>query len=219
MKHRAVPGYGAQVHVVKDRSCPDATLREFVGDYQAVVVHPFNDPCVIAGQGTVMAESVDQVADLDIVLAPVGGGGLLSGLCLSAHPLPPCMAIFACEPASALDAMDSVKQNCIVLMPNPNTLADGLRTSLGELTLPILRQHVTGFFAVGEEEIVQPMQFAYERLRLVIEPSSAVALAPLLRQEPQLVGKRVGVVLIWRQCGVVAALAMSGRDRDKAAIG
>jgi threonine dehydratase len=80
-------------------------------------------------------------------------------------------------------------------MPNPNTLADGLRTSLGELTLPILRRHVTGFFAVGEEEIVQAMQFAYERLKLVIEPSSAVALVPLLRQEPQLVGKRVGVVL------------------------
>ena len=80
-------------------------------------------------------------------------------------------------------------------MPNPNTLADGLRTSLGELTLPILRRHVTGFFVVEEEKIVQAMQFAYERLKLVIEPSSTVALVPLLRQEPQLVGKRVGVVL------------------------
>ena len=91
--------------------------------------------------------------------------------------------------------MDSVKQNRIVPMPNPNTLADGLRTSLGELTLPILRRHVTGFFVVGEEEIVQAMQFAYERLKLVIEPSSELALAPLLRQKLQLVGKRVGVVL------------------------
>jgi len=91
--------------------------------------------------------------------------------------------------------MDSVKQNRIVPMPNPNTLDDGLRTSLGELTLPILRRHVAGFFVVEEEEIVQAMQFAYERLKLVIEPSSTVALVPLLRQEPQLVGKRVGVVL------------------------
>jgi len=105
------------------------------------------------------------------------------------------MAIFACEPAGALDAMNSVKQNRIVPRPNPNTLADGLRTSLGELTLPMLRRHGTGFFAVGEEEIGQAMQFAYERLTLVIEPSSAVALVPLLRQAPQLVGKRVGVVL------------------------
>ena len=105
------------------------------------------------------------------------------------------MAIFACEPAGALDTMDSVKQNRIVPMPNPNTLADRLRTSLGELSLPILHRHVMGFFVVGEEEIVQAMQFAYERLKLVIELSSAVALVPLLRHEPQLVGKRVGVVL------------------------
>ena len=150
---------------------------------------------MIADQGTVLVEFVDHVAGLDIVLAPVGGGGLLSGLCLAADALRPRMAIFACEPAGTLDAMDSVKQDRIVPMPNPNTLADVLRTSLGELTLPILRRHVTGFFAVGEEEIVQAMQFAYERLKLVIEHSSAVALVPLLRQEPQLVGKRVGVVL------------------------
>jgi threonine dehydratase len=195
MKHRAVLGYGARVHVVDDRSCADALLREIVNDHEAVVVHPFNDPFVIAGQGTVMVEFVDQVADLDIVLAPVGGGGLLSGLCLAAEALRPCITIFACEPAGALDAIDSVRQNRIVPMPNPNTLADGLRTSLGELTLPILRRSVSGFFVVGEEEIVQAMQFAYERLKLVIEPSSAVALAPLLRHEAGLVGRRVGVVL------------------------
>ena len=129
------------------------------------------------------------------MLAPVCGGVLLPDFCLAAQALRPRMAIFACGPASALDMMDSVKQNRIVPMPDPNTLADGLRTSLGELTLPILRRHVTGFFAVGEEEIIQAMQFANERLKLVIEPSSAMALAPLLRQEPQLVGERVGVVL------------------------
>ena len=196
MKHRAVLGYGAQVHVVDDRNCADAKLCELVDDYKAVVVHPFNDPFVIAGQGTVMVEFVDQVADLDIVLAPVGGGGLLSGLCLAAQALRPCIAIYACEPAGALDAMHSVKQNRIVAMPNPHTLADGLLTSLGELTLPILRRHVTGFFVVEEEEIVQAMQFAYERLKLVIERSSAVALVPLLRQGHQLVSKRVGVMLI-----------------------
>lgn len=174
-----------------------------MGDYQAVVVHPCNDPFVIAAQGTVLVEVVDQVADLDIVLGPVGGGGLLSGLCLAAQALRPRMAIFACELAGALDAMNSVKQNRIVPRPNPNTLADGLRTSLGELTLPMLRRHVMGFFAVGEEEIVQAMPFAYERLMLGIEPASAVALVPLLRQEPQLVGKRVGVV---RTGGTVAWL-------------
>ena len=165
-----------------------------MGDYQAVVVHPCNDPFVIASQGMVIGKLVDQFDHLDIVLGLVGGGGLLSGLGLAAQALRPRMAIFACEPAGALDAMDSVKQNRIVSMPNPNTLADGLRTSLGELTLPMLRRHVAGFFAVEGEEIVQAMQFAYERLTLVIEPSSVVALVPRLRQEPQLVGKRVGVV-------------------------
>lgn len=195
MKYRGVLSYGAQVHAVEDRNHADAKMNELVRDYHAVVVHPFNDPFVIAGQGTVMVEFIDQVADLDMVLAPVGGGGLLSGLCLAAEALRPHMAIFACEPACALDAMASVMQNRIVPMPDQNTVADGLRTSLGELTLPILRQHVAGFFAVGEDEIVQAMQFAHDRLKLLIEPSSAVALAPLLRQEPQLVGKRVGVVL------------------------
>jgi len=114
------------------------------------------------------------------------------------------MAIFAYEPAGALDVMDLVKWNHIVPRPSLSTLADGLRTSLGELTLPMLRRHMAGFFAVGEEKIVQAMQFAYERLTLVIEPSSAVALVPLLRQEPQLVGKRVGGCLLeamWRGCG------------------
>jgi threonine dehydratase len=113
MKHRAVLGYGAQVHVVEDRNCAETKLRELVGDYQAVVVHPFNDPFVIAGQGAVMVEFVDHVADLDIVLAPVGGGGLPSGLCLAAHLLRPRMAIFACEPAGDLDVMESVKQRTV----------------------------------------------------------------------------------------------------------
>jgi threonine dehydratase len=195
MKHRAVLGYGAQVHVVEDRNGADTRLRNLVDDYHTVDVHSFHDPFVIAGQRTVMVEFVDQVADLDIVLGPVGGGGLRSGLGLTAQALRPRMAIFACELAGALDAMESVKQNRIVSRPNPNTLADSLRTSLGELTLPMLRRHVSGFFVVEGEEIVQAKQFAYERLTLVIEPSSAVALVPLLRQEPQLVGKRVGGVL------------------------
>ena len=129
------------------------------------------------------------------MLAPVCGGGLLSALYLAAHALRPRTAIFAYEPASALGAMDSEKQNRIVLMPNPNTLADGLRTSLGGLTLPILRRHLTGFFVVGDEKLVQATQFGYERLKLMIEPSSVVALAPLLRQEAERVGERVGVVL------------------------
>lgn len=142
-----------------------------------------------------MVELVHHVANLDIVLAPVGGGGALFGLCLAADALRSCIAIFACEPSSALDAMDSVKQNRVVPMPKPDTLADGLQTSLGELTLPILRRHMTGGFVVEEAEIVQAMQFALWTTQACDEPSSAAVLVPLLRQEPELVGKRVGVML------------------------
>jgi threonine dehydratase len=194
MKHRAILGYGTQVHVVENQNCAETKLRELMGDYQAVVVHPLNDPFLIASQGAVMVEIVDHVADLDIVLAPVGGGGLPSGLCLAAHALRPRMAIFALSlPAPWMQWSRSGRT--VRSHAQPNTLADNLRTSLGKLALPILRRHVTGFFVVEEEEIVQAMQFAYERLKLVIEPSSAAALVPLRRQEPQLVGKRVGVVL------------------------
>jgi len=129
MKHRAVLGYGAQVHMVENRSCTDARLRELVDGYKAVVVQPYSHPFVIAGQRDGDGR-VDQVADLDIMLAQVDDGGLLSGLCRAAQALLPRMVIIACEPAGALDAMESVKQNRIVPMPNPNTLADGFRRVL-----------------------------------------------------------------------------------------
>jgi threonine dehydratase len=117
MKHRSVLGYGTQVHGVEDRNCADTELRDLVGDYQAVVVHPFNDPFVIASQGTVIGELVDQFDHLDIVLGPVGGGGLPSGLCLAAQALRPRMAIFAYEPASALDARS--RSSRTVSFPGP----------------------------------------------------------------------------------------------------
>jgi threonine dehydratase len=195
MKHQAVLDYGATVHVVEDRDLAEVKTRKLAEDFGATMVHPFNDPLVIAGQGTVMVELLDQVDNLDVVLASVGGGGLLSGLCVVVQACRPDMQVFACEPAGALDAIESVKQNRVVLMPNPRTIADGLRTSLGDRTLPILRQRLAGFFIVQEEEIIEAMRFAFERLKLVIEPSSAVALASLLRKEAQLIGKRVAVVL------------------------
>ena len=142
-----------------------------------------------------MLELLQQVSHLDVVLAPVGGGGLLSGLCVAAHHLNPHLLLYACEPLGAADAIESLRRNEVLPMINPCTLADGLRTSLGSRTLPILKQHLTDVLLVSEEEILTAMQFAQEKLRLEIEPSSAVALAPLLRREPALVGRRVGVIL------------------------
>ena len=195
LKRQAVHSYGATIYEAPDRAQANQLLDELARSLPATIVHPFNDPLVIAGQGTIMAELLGQVDDLDVVLAPIGGGGLLSGLCLAAGTLRPMLEIHACEPAGALDAIESVRQNLIVPMPNPDTLADGLRTALGDQTLPILRRGLAGFLVVEEQEIVEAVRFAHEQLDLVIEPSSAVALVPLLRKEPQLIGKRVAVIL------------------------
>ena len=195
VKQQAVLDFGATVHEVEGRPRAEVKLREVIEKFDARVIHPFNDPLVIAGQATVMMELLEQVRSLDVVMAPVGGGGLLSGLCIVAEALCPQVKIFACEPAEALDAIHSVKENRVVPMSHPNTMADGLRTSLGDRTLPILHRCLSGFFVVEEREIIQAMRFAYEHLKLVIEPSTAVALAPLLRNETQLKGKRVAVVL------------------------
>lgn len=195
LKQRAIAACGGVVSVTEDRLSAERKLRDILERNDAVLVHAFNDPLVIAGQGTVMMELIEQVSGLDVLLAPVGGGGLLSGLSVAGHHDLPGLKIFACEPEGALDAAESIRLNRIVPMNNPDTLADGLRTSLGDRTLPILRTHLEGVLPVSEREILAAMRFAHERLRLIIEPSSAVALAPILRRESALIGKRVGVVL------------------------
>ncbi|MBM4132713.1 MAG: threonine/serine dehydratase [Nitrospira sp.] len=195
IKRQAVLDYGATIHEAADHLDAERKLPTLLEQLHGVYIHPFNDPLVIAGQGTVMLEFLATVPDLDVVLAPVGGGGLLSGTCVAAHGLNPAVKVYACEPAGALDAIHSVRENRVVPMPEPKTMAEGLKTSLGDVTLPLLRRHLAGFFVVEEDEIPRAMRFAFERLKLVIEPSSAVALAPLLRREPALAGKRVGVIL------------------------
>lgn len=195
LKRAAVIGYGATVHEAADRQEGERLLGDLLARTSGVHVHAFNDPLVIAGQGTAMLEFLSSVPDLDVVLGPIGGGGLLSGASIAAHGVKPGLRLYACEPAGALDAVHSVRENRIVPMPNPSTIADGLRSSVGEVTLPILREHLSGFFIVEEREIVEAMRFAFERLKIVIEPSSAVALAPVLRQEPALRDKRVGVLI------------------------
>lgn len=194
-KFDAIVQQGAHAITVDDRVSANRILQEIIRDENTCHIHAFNDPLVIAGQGTIMLELLEQISDLEVVLAPVGGGGLLSGLCIAANELNPGLLLYACEPLGAADAIESLRQNEIVPMPNPRTLADGLRTSLGNRTLPILKQHLTDIFLVSEKEILTAMRFAQETLRLDIEPSSAVALAPLLRREPALAGRRVGIVL------------------------
>lgn len=194
-KQLAIAHHGAHVVVVENRAAAEQLLHETLLQKNACEIHAFNDPQVIAGQGTVMLELFQQIDDLDVVLGPVGGGGLLSGLCIAAYHLNPRVLLYACEPLGAADAIESLRQDNVVPMTNPCTVADGLRTSLGSQALPILRRHLTDVFLVSEDEILDAMRFSQETLRLEIEPSSAVALAPLLRREPALAGRRVGVIL------------------------
>jgi threonine dehydratase len=194
-KYTAILGYGARVDVAESRVLAELRLRKVIEQDAALYVHAFNDPHVIAGQGTILLEFLDQVKHLDVLLAPVGGGGLVSGSCIAGHHVQPTLEIFACEPEGALDVQQSIELNQIVSMSAPHTIADGLRTSLGSKALPILLEHLAGVFSVSEEEIRLAMRFAIEHLDLVIEPSSAVALAPLLRYQPELIGRRVGVII------------------------
>ena len=195
IKRAAVQEYGGIVHIPADPQDAESCSRDLVQELQGEWIEAFNDPDVIAGQGTATLELLGHVPDLDVLLGPIGGGGLLSGTCLAAHGLNPGIQVYACEPAGALDALYSVRDNRIVPQEHPRTIAEGLRTSVGTLTLPILREHLAGFFVVEEREILTAMRFIYERMKLVIEPASAVAVAPLLRQDPALQGKRVGVII------------------------
>jgi len=194
-KQLAIAQHDAHVIVVEDRAAAEQMLHETLSQRNARQIHAFNDPQVIAGQGTILLELLQQVSNLDVVLGPVGGGGLLSGLCIAAHHLNRRLLLYACKPLGAADAIESLRQGKVVPMTNPCTVADGLRTSLGSRTLPILRRHLTDVFLVSEDEILNAMRFSQETLKLEIEPSSAVALAPLLRREPALVGRRIGVIL------------------------
>lgn len=195
VKLAAMEAQGARLYVTDNRAQAEQVLGELSAGGAMIPLHAFNDPGVIAGQGTIMLELARQVPALDVLLAPLGGGGLLSGLCVAARQVNPSLRLYGCEPRGAAEAADSLRLNRIVPMPLPQTMADGLRTSLGSRTLPILREHLTDIFVVDEREIVEAMQFAYERMKQVIEPSSAVALAPLLRAESVLKGRRVGVVM------------------------
>jgi len=194
-KRGRVEEFGASVRIVGTRAEGEALAQELVHAHQGIFIHPFNDPEVIAGQGTAILELLQAEPEIDVLLAPLGGGGLLSGACLAAHGLNPHIQVYGCEPARALDALLALREGRI-LMPHPvDTMAEGLRTSLGDVTLSILQDHLHDVFVVEEEEIIPAMRIAFERMKMVIEPSSAVALAPILRGEPVLRGKRVGVVL------------------------
>ena len=196
VKKDAVAGYGGQISFCAPTlEAREATLRRVYEQIGANVVHPYNDERVIAGQGTAAVELLDSVPELDAVIAPVGGGGLLSGTSIATKGLKPGIRVIAAEPEMADDAWRSMKEGRIIPSQNPKTIADGLLTSLGTLTFPIIQQNVEQIVTVSEQGIVEAMKFVWERAKIVIEPSAAVAVGVLWEKKIDLRGLKVGIIL------------------------
>ena len=195
-KRAAVAAYGGTiVYCEPTQEAREATLEIVVRETGAVFVHPYNNDKVIAGQGTAALEFCAEVPRLDVILAPVGGGGLISGTALTAAECSVGTRVVAAEPEAADDAYRSLQAGTILSANNPDTVADGLRTSLGELTFAIIRSHVAQIVTVSEDAIVAAMHYVWERMKIVIEPSSAVPVAALLDGGLDLAGQCVGVIL------------------------
>lgn len=195
-KKDAVRGYGARVvECEPSTSSREAVFAEVVAETGAEFVHPYNDPRVIAGQGTCSAELIEQVEGLDAVIAPIGGGGMVSGTCLTLSQLAPNIKIYAAEPEQADDAMRSFKAGHIIADDAPETVADGLKVPLKELTWHFVQNHVTDILTASEEEIVEAMKLIWKRMKIVMEPSSAVPLATILKNLEIFEGRRVGVII------------------------
>ncbi|MBN4098557.1 MULTISPECIES: beta-hydroxyaspartate dehydratase BhcB [Methylobacterium] len=195
-KKDAVRGYGGRVvECEPSTSSREAVFAEVVAETGAEFVHPYNDPRVIAGQATCARELIAQVPDLDAVIAPIGGGGMVSGTCLTLAGLAPHIAVYAAEPEQADDAHRSLKAGRIIADDAPVTVADGLKVPLKDLTWHFVRHHVADILTVSEAEIVAAMQLIWKRLKIVMEPSSAVALAAVLKNRPFFANKRVGVII------------------------
>jgi len=195
-KKRAVLAYGGAITECEPTmESRESTAREIIRRTGARLVHPYNNPLVIAGQGTAAVELLEQVPDLDFVISPVSGGGLLSGTALAAKAIKPEIRVVGGEPQNADDAFRSLASGKIEPVSSLQTMADGLRASLCSLTFSILQPRVSQIALVAEDEIVFSMRLLWERLKLVVEPSGAVAAAPVFARKIGAEGKRVGVIL------------------------
>lgn len=196
VKKNAVAEYGGQITFCEPTlDARETTLERIRRETGANVVHPYNDERVIAGQGTAAMELLEDLPELDAIIAPVGGGGLLSGTSIAGTELKPGIRVIAGEPELADDAYRSMQAGEIVPSLHPKTIADGLLTSLGTLTYPIIRERVEQIVTVSEPGIVEAMKFIWERAKIVIEPSAAVAVAVLWEKKIDLSGLKVGVIL------------------------
>jgi threonine dehydratase len=196
VKRAAVTHYGASIVLCEPTlAAREATLASVVEFSRATVIHPYNDERVIAGQATVALELCAEIDSLDCVIAPVGGGGLLSGTALSVRACSPRTRVFGAEPDCCDDARQSFHSGRLLPATGNRSIADGLLTSLGDKTFAIIREQVEDILTVSEQEIVSAMRLIWERMKLVVEPSAAVPLAVLLKHSRRFAGQRVGIVL------------------------
>ncbi|MEM9471461.1 MAG: beta-hydroxyaspartate dehydratase BhcB [Pseudomonadota bacterium] len=195
-KKAAVRGYGGTVvECEPSTTSREAVFAEVVAESGAEFVHPYNDPRVIAGQGTCSKELVEDIADLDAVVAPIGGGGMISGSCLTLSNISPHTKVYAAEPLNADDACRSFKAGHIIADDAPQTVADGLKVPLKELTWHFVSNHVEDILLATEQEIIDAMYLTWQRMKIVIEPSCAVPLAVILKNRAVFEGKRIGVII------------------------
>jgi len=196
VKRQATRGYGAvMIPCEPTLEARLATAERVIAETGAVMIPPYDDDRIIAGAGTAALELLEEAGDLDVILTPVGGGGLLSGTALAAQTATHPPRVIGCEPAGADDAYRSFKSGVRVEHSTPHTIADGLRTTLGERNFEIIRNHVADIVLVSEEEIIEAMRFVWERVKIVIEPSAAVAVAPVLFHRLDMSRQRIGVIL------------------------
>ncbi|MEC3862157.1 pyridoxal-phosphate dependent enzyme [Mesobacterium sp. TK19101] len=195
-KKDAVRGYGGVItECDPSTTSREETFAKVAAATGAEFVHPYNDPRVIAGQGTCSKELMEQTGGLDAVIAPIGGGGMVSGTCLTLSTLAPEVAIYAAEPEQADDAYRSFKAGHIIADDAPETVADGLKVPLKENTWHFVSNFVTDIFTASEQEIIDAMKLTWKRMKIVMEPSCAVPLATILKNPEVFRGKRVGVVI------------------------
>ena len=196
LKIKAVEEYGGIITFCKPTlTARESTLAAVIRETGAVEIHPYNDYRIIAGQATACLELLEELPGLEVVMAPVGGGGLLSGTALAAGFFGQKVKVIGAEPAGADDAYRSFYGGIFVPSENPQTIADGLLTSLGSLTYPIIQRHVHQIVTVSEEAIREAMKLIWERMKIIVEPSSAVPLAAILEKKVQVKGTEVGIIL------------------------
>ena len=196
IKKKAVAGYGAEITYCEPTlEARESTMERVLAKTGATFIHPYNHPDIISGQGTAARELLDIHPDLETIMAPVGGGGLLSGTAIACKSINYNIEVVAGEPAGADDAYQSFTSGEFVPSIKPNTIADGLLTSLGDLTFEVIKNLVREIITVQETTIIEAMRLVYERMKIIIEPSSAVPLAAIMENKERFAGKKVGIVV------------------------